>query len=87
MDIIELSLINSTSFLMILAIISKLGVYEWLAIHSPKPISKMLQCETCLSFWSSLIFTAISTIFVSWMDALLSLPITFVTIKLLIQRQ
>ena len=45
------------TFLLLLAY--KVGIIEWMQVHSGKFISKMAQCDFCMSWWLSVIITLV----------------------------
>jgi len=48
----------------ILLFIQKIGVREWVQIHGPKLISKLFNCDFCLSFWICVVLSIIFYTFV-----------------------
>jgi len=48
----------------ILLFIQKIGVREWVQIHGPKLISKLFNCDFCLSFWICVVLSIILYTFV-----------------------
>ena len=53
-------------------LIGKLGIRDKIISRAPKLISKLFDCDFCLSFWSSVILAIILALF-------LSEPIFFIT--------
>ena len=45
------------TFLLLLAY--KVGIIEWMQVHGGKFISKMAQCDFCMSWWLSVIITLV----------------------------
>lgn len=45
------------AFLLLLAY--KVGIVEWMQVHGGKFISKMAQCDFCMSWWLSVIITLV----------------------------
>lgn len=64
----------------IILLIGKLGVRDNIIARAPKLISRLFECDFCLSFWTSLILAIILAIFFREMSALfipiISTPIT-----------
>lgn len=65
-------------------LIGKLGVRDEIITRAPKLISQLLDCDFCLSFWTSLILAIILAIFFNEMSIIfipiISTPITRILI-------
>lgn len=61
-------------------LIGKLGIRDSIIAIAPMPVSKLFECDFCLSFWTSLILAVILAIFFREISVLfipiLSTPIT-----------
>lgn len=61
-------------------LIGKLGIRDSIIAIAPVPVSKLFECDFCLSFWTSLILAVILAIFFREISVLfipiLSTPIT-----------
>lgn len=61
-------------------LIGKLGIRDSIIAIAPTPVSKLFECDFCLSFWASLILAVILAIFFREISVLfipiLSTPIT-----------
>lgn len=61
-------------------LIGKLGIRDSIIAIAPMPVSKLFECDFCLSFWTSLILAVILAIFFREISILfipiLSTPIT-----------
>lgn len=61
-------------------LIGKLGIRDSIIAIAPMPVSKLFECDFCLSFWASLILAVILAIFFREISILfipiLSTPIT-----------
>lgn len=61
-------------------LIGKLGIRDSIIAIAPIPVSKLFECDFCLSFWTSLILAVILAIFFREISVLfipiLSTPIT-----------
>lgn len=68
----------------IILLIGKLGIRDSIIAKAPKLISKLFECDFCLSFWTSLILAIILAIFFREMTILfipiISTPITRILI-------
>lgn len=42
----------------------KLGIVEWLQVHGSKEIAELAHCDFCMSWWASVVITAIVAPFV-----------------------
>lgn len=51
--------------------ISRIGLRDFIIIHSPKSISELFSCDFCLCFWIGLTITLIAHFVVGW-------PFTFI---------
>ena len=51
--------------------ISRIGLRDFIIMHSPKPISELFSCDFCLCFWIGLTITLIAHFVVGW-------PFTFI---------
>lgn len=64
----------------IILLIGKLGIRDKVVTKAPKIISRLFDCDFCLSFWVSLILALILAIFFKEIDIIfipiLSTPIT-----------
>lgn len=57
--IIEVALMIALWVTFILLFAHKIGVIEWLQVHGGSFISKMAQCDFCLSWWLSLLLSLV----------------------------
>lgn len=61
-------------------LIDKLGVRDKIILRAPKLISKLFDCDFCLSFWSSVILAIILALFynepIFFIIPIVSTPIT-----------
>ena len=68
----------------VILLIGKLGVRDSIIARAPKLISKLFDCDFCLSFWTSVILAIILAIFFSEFNILfipiISTPITRILI-------
>lgn len=53
-DIFIIALISAFTILLI----TKIGLRDFVIEHGPKLISRMFDCDFCLSFWTSVLVTA-----------------------------
>lgn len=64
----------------VILLIGKLGIRDSIIAIAPMPVSKLFECDFCLSFWMSLILAVILAIFFREISVLfipiLSTPIT-----------
>ena len=60
------------AFLLLLA--HKVGIVEYMQVHGDKIISKMAQCDFCMSFWLS-VFLMVSIVWVTGDCELILLPV------------
>mgnify|MGYP006923363772 CR=1 FL=1 len=60
------------AFLLLLA--HKVGIVEYMQVHGDKIISKMAQCDFCLSFWLS-VFLMVAIVWVTGDCELILLPV------------
>jgi hypothetical protein len=60
------------AFLLLLA--HKVGIVEYMQVHGDKYISKMAQCDFCMSFWLS-VFLMVAIVWVTGYCELILLPV------------
>ena len=60
------------AFLLLLA--HKVGIVEYMQVHGDKIISKMAQCDFCMSFWLS-VFLTVAIVWVTGDCELILLPV------------
>jgi len=53
--ILEVSFLVSCCVTFLLLLAHKVGLVEYLQVHGDKIISKMAQCDFCMSFWLSVL--------------------------------
>ena len=72
--------ISSFTAAFVIMLLGKLGIRDEIVTKAPKLISKLFDCDFCLSFWLSLILAIILAIFLNSFSVLfipiLSTPIT-----------
>lgn len=66
------------AFLLLLA--KKVGIVEWMQVHGGRWVSAIANCDFCMSWWLSVIMTAIVAPFIceAWLLAIpfISTPLT-----------
>lgn len=67
----------AAAFLLLLAY--KLGIVEWLQVHGDVVVSKMAQCNFCMSWWLSVVITILLAVIMDNV-ALLCVPFISTTI-------
>lgn len=67
-----------------LTLLRKWGIIEWLQVHGNNLISKLANCDFCLSFWSGLIISLLFIVIVGDLElALIPFCSTMITRNLL----
>ena len=44
---------------MMVLLVKKWGVAEWIQIHGDKFLSKLFSCDLCMSFWAAMCFAVV----------------------------
>lgn len=77
---IEYTLIISLVATFVLLLLKKIGFVEWLQVHGNEFVSKLANCDFCLSWWTCLItaciLAAITQNILLILTAILATPIT-----------
>ena len=44
---------------MMVLLVKKWGIAEWIQIHGDKFVSKLFSCDLCMSFWAAMCFAVV----------------------------
>lgn len=84
MDYLEIILLISFLSAFIINLAKKWGYVEWLQVHGCELISKMANCNFCLSWWTNVIFSLLAAIIMQeWQLIFAALFGTMITRQLL----
>lgn len=65
--------------------IGKIGLRDKVILHAPKLISRMFECDFCLSFWTALVISSLIAVLLgSWVVMvvpLMSTPLTRIMVS------
>ena len=54
--ILEVAVFVALLAAMMVLLIKKWGIAEWMQIHGDKYLSRLFSCDLCMSFWSAMCF-------------------------------
>ena len=57
--ILELAVFVALLAAMMVLLVKKWGIAEWIQIHGDKFLSKLFSCDLCMSFWAAMCFAIV----------------------------
>ena len=57
--ILELAVFVALLAAMMVLLVKKWGIAEWIQIHGDKFLSKLFSCDLCMSFWAAMCFSVV----------------------------
>lgn len=56
--ILEVGVFVALLAAMMVLLVKKWGIAEWMQVHGDKFLSKLFSCDLCMSFWAAMCFAA-----------------------------
>ena len=57
--ILEVAVFVALLAAMMVLLVKKWGIAEWMQIHGDKFLSKLFSCDLCMSFWAAMCFAIV----------------------------